>query len=278
MNRIKFLGVLVGAILLSGCFEQVSDTSPKVATFKDGAITAQQFKNRISGLPKEVKAAALQRKADFVNEMIDEFYLEKEAKKRRIEEDADVKALFAEARRKIIIAKLVETEIDKKISIQPDDAQNFYDSNKEKFMTQLTVRASHILVKTEDEARGVLAKLQAGADFEQLAREKSIHRSAAAGGDIGFFSKGQLIKEFEETAFELKKGELSGVVKSQFGYHVIKLTDRIEPSLKSFESVKGLIERQLLNEKKAKLFKGFTASLRQNVKVDLDEKALENVS
>lgn len=87
------------------------------------------------------------------------------------------------------------------------------------------VKASHILVKTEQEAFGVLYDINHGKDFEAVAKEKSLCPSAKDGGDLGWFGRGQMVKEFEQAAFALKQGELSKPVKTQFGYHIIKVVE-----------------------------------------------------
>jgi len=87
------------------------------------------------------------------------------------------------------------------------------------------VRASHILVKTEAEAKALLSEIKKGTSFAKLAEAKSLCPSRKRGGDLGFFGRGRMVKEFENAAFALKKGEVSGVVKTQFGYHLIRKTD-----------------------------------------------------
>lgn len=87
------------------------------------------------------------------------------------------------------------------------------------------VKASHILVKTESEARKILEDLKKGADFAKLAKEKSQCPSKKRGGNLGWFGRGKMVPEFEKAAFSLKKGELSDIVKTQFGYHIIKVTN-----------------------------------------------------
>jgi peptidyl-prolyl cis-trans isomerase C len=86
------------------------------------------------------------------------------------------------------------------------------------------VKASHILVKKRSQAASILNELQAGADFRELAKKHSICSSGKKGGDLGFFTRGKMVKEFEKAAFSLSKGELSGLVKTEFGYHIIKRT------------------------------------------------------
>ncbi len=87
------------------------------------------------------------------------------------------------------------------------------------------VKASHILVKTEDEAKRILEELKKGVSFAKLAQEKSECPSKKKGGDLGWFGRGKMVPEFEKAAFALKKGEQSGIVKTKFGYHIIKVTD-----------------------------------------------------
>ncbi len=87
------------------------------------------------------------------------------------------------------------------------------------------VRARHILVKTEDEANAILFDIKAGKSFEELALKHSLCPSKSKGGDLGFFSKGQMVKEFEDAAFALKPGEVSRPVKTRFGYHIIKVEE-----------------------------------------------------
>ncbi len=87
------------------------------------------------------------------------------------------------------------------------------------------IKVSHILIRTEDEAKAILEELKRGASFSKLAQEKSLCPSKKRGGDLGFFGRGRMVKEFENAAFTLKKGEISGKVKTKFGYHIIKKTD-----------------------------------------------------
>jgi len=90
----------------------------------------------------------------------------------------------------------------------------------------MKIRASHILVSTSEEAESVLSEIKAGGDFGELAKKYSSCPSKGQGGDLGYFAKGQMVKDFEDAAFSLKEGEVSGIVKTQFGYHIIKLTGK----------------------------------------------------
>src|SRR2546430_8569212 len=108
------------------------------------------------------------------------------------------------------------------------------------------VRARHILVETEDEAKAVVAELKKGADFAELAKAKSKDPGSADGGDLGYFTKDQMVPEFSEVAFKLEKGQLSDPVKSQFGWHVIKVEDKRERQPPEYDKVKDQLENFLV--------------------------------
>ncbi|MFC5467861.1 peptidylprolyl isomerase [Cohnella suwonensis] len=131
------------------------------------------------------------------------------------------------------------------------DLKAYYEQYKEsKFAsTPKEVRASHILVATQEEADAILAELKAGKDFATLAKEKSTDGSKEQGGDLGFFGSGQMVAEFETAAFALKKGEMSDVVQSQFGFHIIKVTDIKEAVVKPYDEVKEEVKQAYAEEK-----------------------------
>lgn len=274
----KVLWFFTVAIFLSGCNAKLNEGGPVLAKSNDFKVTEKEFVSKVEALPRELKVVIMKRRKEFVEQMIDEKYLSREAEKRGIAEQPEVRDLIEQAKKKIIIAKLVETEIDKKIMTDPDEAQKFYESHKEEFMTPLLLRASHILVNSEQEANAIKAQLNSGADFEELARTKSVDSTAIRGGDLGFFQKGQLIPEFEQVAFSMKKGDISEAFKSQFGYHIVKLTDRAEPSIRDFRSVKASLEKQMVNEKRSKAYHDFISKVKGNAKVEYNEQVIEAVS
>jgi foldase protein PrsA len=143
------------------------------------------------------------------------------------------------------LRKLLEPQV----KISDDDIKNYYDSNLETLKTPEQVRASHILVATKEEAEAILADLKNGADFATVAKEKSTDPgSKDKGGDLDFFAKGQMEEPFETAAFALKVGELSGVVQTSNGYHIIKLTDHKDAVTPTLEEKKDDIHEQLVTE------------------------------
>lgn len=143
------------------------------------------------------------------------------------------------------LRKLLEPQV----KITDEDIKTYYDSNLESMKTPEQVRASHILVGTKEEAETVLASLQGGADFAALAKEKSNDTaSKETGGDLDFFAKGQMEEPFETAAFALKTGELSSVVQTSHGFHVIKATGHKDAATPTLDEKKEEI-RQTLSEK-----------------------------
>ncbi len=129
------------------------------------------------------------------------------------------------------------------VELTSEEIQAYWDKNKANYNTAEQVRASHILLKTEDEAKAVLAELEAGADFAKLAREKSTDTaSAQQDGDLGWFGRGTMVQEFEDAAFSLEVGQRSGIVQTQYGYHIILVTDKKPAAEAQFADVRTQVE------------------------------------
>lgn len=131
------------------------------------------------------------------------------------------------------------------INVPERDVVEYYNENKDQFNKPESVQASHILVEDEVKAQKVIDEMNEGLSFEEAAEKYSKCPSNAKGGDLGFFSKGQMVPEFEKAAFEMKPGEVSKPVKTQFGYHIIKLVDKKEGRTSSFEEVSSQLVQQL---------------------------------
>jgi peptidyl-prolyl cis-trans isomerase C len=169
--------------------------------------------------------------------------------------------------------KIVEAQFEGKINVTEEDAKKFYDENPKEFETPEQVRASHILIKTQpadsnevkaeakQKIEQLLKQVQDDADFAQLAKENSTCPSSEKGGDLGFFPREQMVPAFEKVAFELKPGQVSDVVETRFGYHIIKVTDRKDASLTSFDDAKDGIINNLENKKKGEIAAKYIESL-----------------
>lgn len=171
-------------------------------------------------------------------------------------------------RKEILMEKYYENYLEN-TELKQEEIEEFFEENKDDLVV---VRARHILLKDEEEASKVLDRLEAGEEFEEVALEESLDGSAAQGGDLGYFTKGNMIKEFEDAAFALKVGEISGLVKTEVGYHIIKVEDRKE----SLEDLEEQIAMVLKQQKYEEHIKDLKDKADIDVLIDLDE--IENDS
>ena len=267
----KFSVLVLLPLLLTGCFEKKGEI---LARFDGRVITEADFIQRLRHLPPEYRSASARNRKVLLEEMINEHFLAKEARRRGIGRIPEVREVMATARDKITSAKLLDLEINQNLKIAPGEAERFYELNKEKLVMPLRLRVSHILAATQAEGDAIKKELDAGADFAEIARRKSGDGTSTKGGDIGYIQKGQLIPEFEEKVMAMGPGEVSPAFKTQFGYHILKVTERKEPQTQPFEEVRPLIERQLVAEKKAKTYREFMNKIKGRAKVQIDEAKL----
>jgi len=270
--------VLASVLLLSnGCARQAED---EVLARIDNKyiITVDDFNDRISKLPKRYRDAISKNHKAFLDEIIVDYLLYDEALNEQLDEDPDVQKVFAEAKKKILIARLLKDKVEDKVAVTEEDIKAYYEKNKDKFTLPETLRASHILVKNEDEAKDVLVQLSNGENFEKLAQEYSVDPTSSLGGDIGYFTRHQLIPEIEDVCFQMEVGEISGIIKTQFGYHIVKLTERIEPRVKDLSEVREAIEQNIRRVKKRMLFTGFVEELKEKYKITVNKEELESIS
>jgi len=181
-------------------------------------------------------------------------------------------------RRELAIQHLINRKF--KPTVTDGEARDYYNSNPDEYKERETqVKASHILISVDsgadqsgkaaarEQIEDLLDRLKSGEDFAALAKQYSECPSAAQGGDLGFFSKGQMVKPFESAAFAMEPGEISDIVKTQFGYHIIKVTDKRGPV--TFDEAKDDIKRTLGKQKIADSYNRFYAEVREKADVDV---------
>src|SRR5680860_475666 len=175
--------------------------------------------------------------------------------------------LKEDIKKQLMINSILE-ETKNQISIHDEELLEYYNENKESLFEPEQVHARHILVETEEEANILLLQLKEGlTDFAELAKEKSIGPSAPSGGDLGFFSRGQMVKEFEDAAFSLEQGEISNVVQTEFGYHIIKCEEKKEEYSPTFEEAKEQISNTLRSQKENEAISALILKLREEAVV-----------
>jgi peptidyl-prolyl cis-trans isomerase C len=188
-----------------------------------------------------------------------------------------------EVRRGLGYQKFMQTQWVGKINVTEDEAKRHYDENPKQFEVPEQVRASHILIKPDTtgpdadpnqakakakaKIQDLLRQIKEGADFAEVAKANSACPSAAQGGDLNFFPRGRMVAPFEKAAFELEIGQISDIVETSFGYHIIKVTDRKDASLISFEQAKSSIISKLTREKQTEFYKEYVESLKDKANI-----------
>ncbi len=203
--------------------------------------------------------------------LVSERILYKEALKAGFDKNALVKKRIEDMAKQIVLQSYMESKA--KDLVSDAEMKKLYDEKISKTQGSEEVKARHILVKTEEEAKKISETLKKGGDFEKIAREQSTDKgSGAQGGDLGWFTKDKMVAEFADAAFALKKGEVSAPVKSGFGWHIIKLEDRRAVKPASFEESK----EELRAEATEKAVEAYVTSLLKGVSVTyLDEAGKE---
>ncbi len=184
-----------------------------------------------------------------LNQLINKKLLLLDAAKNLYEHNAEFKAELKRVKEDMLANYAVEKALEK-VSVSDDDVKKFFEENKDTFVEGEKVNASHILVDSEEKANEILEKINAGEiSFEEAATKNSSCPSSQNGGNLGDFTKGQMVPEFDEACFTMEKGEIRGPIKTQFGYHIILLNDKIPAKPMEFEAVKAEIKQRLLSEK-----------------------------
>jgi len=200
--------------------------------------------------------------------LIDMKIVAKAAEDKKIADQADFKRKLDFARNRLLMDNLLMAE--GKAALTDDAMKKVYDDAAKQITGEQEVHARHILVPTEDEAKAIKAELDKGADFAKLAKEKSKDPGASDGGDLGFFTKEQMVPEFSAVAFSLEPGKISDPVKTQFGWHIIKVEEKRNRKAPDFAQVKPQIEQYVTRKAQSE----YVAKLRETAKVErLDQPA-----
>ena len=261
------------SFIYAGCGSKLGNKV--IAKVNDEVVTQAEFQSKIDRLPPYYRALAAQQKDKFLDEIINEKLFLKEAYKHGIDRNKDVKDLIEEAKRKIMVSKFIEDQISRNIKISDKEIEDYYKLHKKEFVMPERYKASHILVATEDQAKKVLERINKGEDFATVAKELSIDASKSNGGDLGYFTEGQMIPDFEAACFKLQPGQTSGIVKTQFGYHIIKLTDKKPSQAKTLGEVSDQIKLRLLDMKKIEKLQEIIKQLREKANITINKDLLQ---
>ncbi len=270
-RRLDTKAVILAFLLAAGaCSDKPADPSKALAVINGKEITVGEFDLRWSQMPESARMSyrSPEGRKKFLEELITRELLLQEAKKRGLDRDRTLVERVERFKERSILDNLMKEEVDSRVTVTQDEIKAFYAGHSESFIAPRESRVSHILVKTEADALDLKKRLNEGEDFAGLARKVSLDLATRyKGGDLGAIKPGQMVPQFEQAVRNLKVGEISPPVATQFGYHLIKLNDRTAGTVQSFDETKDLVKDQLLLEKKRKRFDELVASLRAKAKL-----------
>src|SRR5271165_3605960 len=268
------LALLLATVLCDCSKNSSSEVSaagsdPVVARVNGAEIKESDLALAEEDVGADIRAASPEAKREhLISYLADIIMVTQAAEKKNIADNPDFKRRLAFLRNKLLMG--FELQEETKTALTDEALRQTYDDAVKSASGQEEVRARHILVDNEDEAKAIVDQIKAGGDFAAIAKEKSKDPGAAEGGDLGYFTKDQMVPEFAEVAFKMYPGQLSNPVKTQFGWHIIKVEDKRIKQPPEFDKVKNQIEAFLSRKAQTE----FVAKLRQAAKIErLDKPA-----
>jgi len=285
MNR--YIVMLISLLLVFVCFQGSTwaETDDAIAKIGDRKITVSDLNRVISYYDSEKQRAIEQHpqlKEQILRQMVHDIIVSERARKEGFDKRPDVKQNLEFFLNNLLAYEYLQKEVGGKVTVSEEEIKDYYENNKDEFITPEMVKARHILIRTDrnatemekkkakEKAEAILKRIKGGEDFVKLASEFSEdHGSKPRGGDLGFFPRGRMVKPFEDAAFALKPGEVSEVIESPFGYHIIKVEERKEALLEPYEQAKENIREKLLQEKRTARVNEFLEKATEDAKVEI---------
>jgi parvulin-like peptidyl-prolyl isomerase len=275
-SEVKRLGLLLLAVMLVFVVFFACGTKKEgggvVAKVGNMTISTDDLNQEWSNASRMIiqGVSEYERKQELVNKLIGDKVVVLEAYKEGIDNEVEQDTTFAKQKETILLNVLYKKEIADKAKASESEIKSEYDKQKEE------IHAAHILVETKEEADSIYQQLKNGADFTQLAKEKSIDPSAKNnGGDLGFFRWGKMVPEFQDAAFKLKVGEISRPVQTQYGWHIIKLIERRPVEMSSYADAKRMIQSHIEQTKRDQRVKEYFEEMKKKVGFKLNDQALD---
>ncbi|MBX6367012.1 MAG: peptidylprolyl isomerase [Rhodospirillales bacterium] len=258
------LSGLVGILLLAAVPALAQGDDPVVARVNGKELKRSDVEAMHKLLPPQVQQLPLETVYPMlVDQMVSQMLITEAAKKEKLDQDPELKKRLARYEERLMQEAWLQREVEK--AAGEEQLKSRYEQYLKEHPAKEEVSARHILVDKEEDAKAIVTELDKGADFATLAKQRSKDPAAATGGDLGFFSQDEMVPEFAEAAFKLKKGEYTKTpVKTQFGWHVIKVEDRRAGAQPSFEESRD----QLADEIAREVIQQKVAELRQSASVE----------
>ena len=267
--RFGLASMAIAAVLLGGTALRAEEANPVLAKVNGAEIRQSDVALAEEELgPSLAQMDPATKDENVLAFLIDMRIVSKAAEDKKVQDGEDFKKRLAFTRSRLLMDSLLASE--GKAATTDDAMKKVYEQASKEITGEEEVHARHILVETEDDAKAVEEDLKKGADFAELAKKKSKDPGASDGGDLGFFTKDQMVPEFSSVAFSLEPGKISDPVKSQFGWHVIKVEEKRKRKAPDFDQVKGQIETYVTRKAQA----DYVGKLRDSAKIErLDKTA-----
>jgi peptidyl-prolyl cis-trans isomerase C len=247
-----FIALAAAVMMVTGTFSaRAQGNDPVVARVDGTEIRASDLAIAEEDIGQQIPPnMPPQGRRDYlITYVADMILLAKAGDEKKLADTEDFKRRLAYTRSKLLMEAYLGAEA--KAALTDEALRKVYEEATKEMKGEIEVRARHILVETEPEAKDVLVELGKGRDFAELAKERSKDPGAAEGGDLGYFTKDQMVPEFAEVAFKLEKGQLSAPVQTQFGWHIIKVEDKRPREIPSFESVRDQVVTYVMRKTQA---------------------------
>jgi len=261
-----------------------------LAKFGSKTITVSDY-NKIIGYLDTEKQKVIEKnpqlKENVLRQLVQSMVISELARKAGFDKRPEVQEQLEFFKNNFLANEYLRKEVAAKDTVSEDDVKSYYDTHQDEFKTPEMVKARHILIKVDKsaseedkkqaqkKAEDILSKIKAGEDFAKLASEFSDDPgSKSKGGDLGFFARGRMVKPFEDAAFALKVGEVSGIVESPFGYHIIKAEERKDAGVETYDTAKDKIRQRLVQERAKSTVTEFIDKAMKDANVELHPELL----
>lgn len=261
-----------------------------LAKFGGKTITVSDY-NKIIGYLDPEKQKVIEKnpqlKENVLRQLIQSMVLSELARKAGFDKRPEVQEQLKVFTDNFLANEYLRKEIAAKVTVSEDDVKSYYDTHQDEFKTPEMIKARHILIKVDKsaseedkkqarkKAEDILSKIKAGEDFAKLASEFSDDPgSKSKGGDLDFFARGRMVKPFEDAAFALKPGEVSGIVESPFGYHIIKVDETKDAGVEPYDTAKDKIKQKLVQERTKSKLTEFVEETMKDANVEMHPELL----
>ncbi|MGB9642008.1 MAG: peptidyl-prolyl cis-trans isomerase [Candidatus Ratteibacteria bacterium] len=265
----KFIMLLLVCLVSISAGEQKK--SQIVAKIGNKSFTLQEFQENLDQMQSRFANLNYDMKKRILDQFVREKLFTTAAKDAGVNLTSEQEKYLERSKNMFLIRNYISSMLSEN-PVTDTDIKQAYEKNPQAYQTPERRKLRHIIVQNEEKAKEILNKLKEGADFAELAKDHNTDATKQRGGDLGWAQKGIFVKEFEDVAFSLKKGEISNIVKTQFGYHIIRVDDIEEPKQRSFNEVQQEIKRKLEEQR----IQQIEEQLKKKYKVQVDYSTLED--